>query len=165
MSSSQIPLTVLSFFCLSLLFFITLTMSLFALCKFSQFIPEAKIAKAFYISIVIASAVRAGCFGATTALYFKEYKLFHHVKKAYNDEQSSYDSYYTLKLTGQDSNTFKPEGKGVGEAQADPGMPRPRMFPSYTQPPVALHVRLFQRRVRTVLGHQPCSDKSATSKN
>jgi len=70
MSSSQIPLTVLSFFCLSLLFFITLTMSLFALCKFSQFIPEAKIAKVFYVSIVIASAVRAGCFGATTALYF-----------------------------------------------------------------------------------------------
>lgn len=35
---TSIPLTVLSFFCLSLLFFITLIMSLFVLCKFSQFI-------------------------------------------------------------------------------------------------------------------------------
>lgn len=67
---TSIPLTVLSFFCLSLLFFITLIMSLFVVCKFNQFIQEAKIAKAFYVSIVITCVVRTGCFGAATALYF-----------------------------------------------------------------------------------------------
>ena len=70
---TAIPLTVLSFFCLSLLFFITLIWSLFVICKFSQFLPEAKIAKAFYVSIVITCVVRTGCFGAATGLYFKEF--------------------------------------------------------------------------------------------
>ena len=83
---TSIPLTVLSFFCLSLLFFITLIMSLFVVCKFSQFIQEAKIAKAFYVSIVITCAVRTGCFGAATALYFQQYgSLVQNFQKAYND--------------------------------------------------------------------------------
>ena len=65
-------------------------MSLCALCKFSQFIPEAKIAKAFYVSIVIACVVRAGCFGAATGLYFEEYGIVQHVSSASRQEPSSY---------------------------------------------------------------------------
>ena len=95
---TAIPLTVLSFFCLSLLFFVTLTWSLFVLCKFSQFIAEARIAKGFYISIVITCVVRTGCFGAATALYFKQYdelsnKIIARESQNFMDENVQTDSY------------------------------------------------------------------------
>jgi undecaprenyl pyrophosphate phosphatase UppP len=68
---NTIPLTVLSFFCLSLLFLIAFISSTAVICKFSQFIPEARIAKFFYINVVLACLVRSACFGAATGIFIE----------------------------------------------------------------------------------------------
>lgn len=73
METSTIPLTVLSFFCLSLLYIIVLSWSAAQLCKFKQFIPEAWIAKWFYIMILIVCLVRSSCFGVATGIYIHEF--------------------------------------------------------------------------------------------
>lgn len=62
-------MTVLSFFCLGLLYFITLASSATIVCKFANFIPEARIAKVFYVSIVVVCLVRSACFGVATGVF------------------------------------------------------------------------------------------------
>lgn len=69
----SIPLTILSFFCLSLLYFITFCSSLSLTCKFSNFMTEARIAKIFYISLMILCMVRACCFGVSTFIFVDKY--------------------------------------------------------------------------------------------
>lgn len=69
----SIPLTILSFFCLSLLYFITFCSSLSLICKFANFMSEARIAKIFYISLMILCMVRACCFGVSTFIFVDKY--------------------------------------------------------------------------------------------
>ena len=71
---NSVPLTVLSFFFLSLLYFIAFIASIFVMCKFPKFIKECKIAKYFYVAIAVACVVRSGAFGVTTGLYVKFFK-------------------------------------------------------------------------------------------
>ena len=70
----SIPLTILSFFCLSLLYLATCATTIGVICKFPGFVTEAKIAKIFYISILIVCCVRCGSFGASTFIFLDEYK-------------------------------------------------------------------------------------------
>lgn len=72
-TSPTVPLTVLSFFCLSLLYLIIFFWSAAQICKFKQFIPEAWIAKWFYIMILVVCLVRSSCFGITTGIYIREF--------------------------------------------------------------------------------------------
>ena len=67
----NVPLTVLSFFCLSLLYIFTFINSLMVSCKLKDFMPEARISKIFYISIMILCAVRCSCFGVSTFVFMK----------------------------------------------------------------------------------------------
>lgn len=80
---NSVPLTVLSFFFLSILYFFAFLSSLFVFCKFSKFMKEARIAKHFYIAIGVACLVRSGCFGAATGIYVKTYKK--NVQESGND--------------------------------------------------------------------------------
>lgn len=64
-----VPLRVLSFFCLSMLYLITFVRSMWTLCKFPSFIAEAKIAKIFYVTIFVLCLVRSTCFGIVTVVF------------------------------------------------------------------------------------------------
>ena len=65
----------LSFFCLSLLYFITFFSSFTVICKFPQFMTEAKAAKLFYFSILLICFVRSTCFGVATIFFVDEFKI------------------------------------------------------------------------------------------
>ena len=65
----NVPLRVLSFFCLSMLYLITFIRSLWTICKFPSFIAEAKIAKWFYVTIFVLCLVRSTCFGIVTVVF------------------------------------------------------------------------------------------------
>ena len=66
-------MTILAFFCLSLLYFITFFSSVTVLCKFSSFIAEARIAKIFYVSLLLLCLVRGLCFGVSTVLFVDKF--------------------------------------------------------------------------------------------
>jgi hypothetical protein len=59
---------------LSLLYLITFGTSLSVTCKFRNFMNEAKIAKIFYVSIMLLCLVRGVCFGASTYIFVDSYQ-------------------------------------------------------------------------------------------
>ncbi|CDW81984.1 protein kinase [Stylonychia lemnae] len=76
--SMGIPLIVLSFFFLSVLFIITLIITSIRLCKFQSFSSDSWISKIFYVFLFLVCLARAASFGVASFLYADAYHSEQH---------------------------------------------------------------------------------------
>ena len=74
MAMESIQLCVFAFFTLSVLCLITLLKAWCTTCKFSKFLPEAKVAKVMYLFIWLLCLARVACFGVVTGAVCDQYE-------------------------------------------------------------------------------------------